>query len=148
MKINHSNEAWKFIELMGIGIITCILIGIGIYMADSSKRAASDVNIQLTSYYNEIYEADIMKYDRLEVTGSDVVNFIKKHLGDYNSSETGPFTIKIVTNIGQVNHTNSSNIDYITNFTHAYYIKPTASFKGYVTKNQNGVITEIKFQQQ
>jgi hypothetical protein len=87
----------------------------------------------------------MMMYDGNEVNGSDIVNLIKKILGDYTNLETSPVYVYVKTSLAENTYTNNIYIPYIKNFTDTRYIKPTAVFTGGVVKNKNDVIIGIKF---
>lgn len=145
MKVNHVSEAVKFLLMSATLLITCSLIGLGFYVFGNSKRLGSTVTNQIVDLNNELTQSDIMKYDGLEVSGSDVINFIKKYLGDYGKEESGPFSIVIEKGSNIDIHKNKEYIHLITDFTNSYYIKPTNKFMGSVEKNENLVIVSVKF---
>lgn len=145
MKVNHVSESVKFLLMAATLLITCSLIGLGFYVFDNSKRLGSTVTNQIIDLNNDLTQSDIMKYDGLEVSGSDVINFIKKYLGDYTKEEIGPFRI-VVEKGSQIDiHKNKEFTHLISDFANSYYIKPTSKFKGSVEKNENLVIVSVKF---
>jgi hypothetical protein len=145
MKINNVSEAVKFLLMAATLLITCSLIGLGFYVFGNSKRLGSTVTNQIIDLNNELTQSDIMKYDGLEVSGSDVINFIKKYLGDYTKEESGPFSIVIKKGSQIEIHKNKEFIRMITDFSNSYYIKPTSKFMGSVEKNENSVIVSVEF---
>ena len=92
----------------------------------------------------EIKDSDIKVYDGIDVYGSDVINCIKRLLGDYVSTETAPLYVYVKTSIENI-YVNSAFLSDIRNFSSPMYIKPTGIFIGEVVKNENKVIEGIKF---
>ena len=70
-------------------------------------------------------------YDDMEVYGSDVVNFIKKHLGDYTEVETAPIYVNVITSLSEIPIEITPAI-HKSEFTNNRYIKPTAKFVGHL----------------
>ena len=93
-------------------------------------------------------ESNLTSYDELVLTGSDVVNFIKKHLDSYASIENSPLCIYIKTSNAENTYTNNSDIVNIKNFTHNQYISPLGKFIGEVVRDENDVIYLMKFIQE
>ena len=145
MKINNVSESVKFLLMAATLFITCSLIALGFYVHDNSQRLGSTVTRQIIDLNNELTQSDISKYDGLEVTGSDVINFIKKYLGDYTIEESGPFSVVVDVGSQTKVHSNKEYIHMITNFSSEYYIKPTSKYMGSVKKNENLVIVSVQF---
>lgn len=146
MKNNHIAEGTtKFLYMAVEILVACIVIGFLMQMAWSASKIGQSSAGQLESFNKELMESEITKYDGLVVSGSDVVNFLKKYLNDYSGLEKGPFTIVIVNTSNSTSHVNNEKIANTIDFTSNYYIKPTGKFLGSVEKNKNGVITIIKF---
>lgn len=129
--------------------ITCVLLNIGFYFLRESKGIAIASGENLSEFAAELSESNITMYDGLELTGSDVVNFVKKQLGEYNSTETAPVYVYVKTVKDTVTlentYYNGENIDNIQNFTHVMYIKPTGKFVGKVVRDENKVIIGVNF---
>lgn len=127
--------------------ITCFIISIGFYFARESNSLAAESANKLNEFSNELSESDITMYDGLEVTGSDVVNFIKKELGKYGESEIAPFYVYVKTTIAESTYQNDLNFKNMQNFTDPLYIKPISKFTGEVVRDGNNVIIGIRFMQ-
>lgn len=129
-------------------IITLIVVTISLSLAKGSKRISQSYNQGINAVYESIDNSEIVMYDGVEVYGSDVVNFIKKQLSEFETSEIGPLAITVITSntpLKSNTYYNSTYIEDIQNFTKDNYIKPLNKFKGKVIKNQNGVIIEVVF---
>lgn len=138
----------KLLLFAAATLITCFVISIGFHFTGKAKLVSNVALNQLSDYHAELTDSDLNMYDGLEVTGSDVIHFIKKHLGDYNSSQKAPIEVTVITvkNPERANtYDNNAKIKNIQNFTEACYIKPTNRFVGAVVKNTNNVITKIVF---
>lgn len=147
MKTGYLSDAVKILIFAAAVIITCMLVALGFRAAGIAKEIGNSAVIRMSELNNDIKDSDIKKYDDCETYGSNIVNCIKKELGDYSASETAPYYIRVKTSISDNIYTNSSIIDNIRNFTHAMYIKPTALFNGDVIENENKVIIGISFTQ-
>lgn len=137
----------KYIWLAGCLILTCILITIGISQLNTSKQTSASVNARIQDINNAINEDSVMMYDGEEVEGSTVLNFFKKNLGDYDTGDTAPMSITIVLKTKTTTYYNGSALDSLKSSSDPQYIKPTWIFVGAVTKNKNGIITNITFNQ-
>ena len=139
-----------------MSVFAVILIGIIIYCTknffDSTTGAADNVIENTQDLSSDYIDYDIKIFDGEEVRGSEVANFIKKQIGDYDSTETAPIYVKVVTVISGATYTNTyENKEHIADIKDfsimQYYIKPTALFSGKVIKTANDAIVGINFVQ-
>lgn len=132
--------------LLAAGIaITCLVISLAYYASGEAKNIASNSNAKLTEFSKDLNESDITIYDGLEITGSDVVNFIRKKIDGIQPSETAAWYIYVKTSTSENTYNNSSNISNINNFTHIQYINPLGYFIGEIVRDANEVIRGIRF---
>lgn len=136
----------KFFLIAAGLVITASLVFLGIRMSDAGKDMGNGVVNSFIEFSTELKEADIMQYDGTTVTGSDVVNFIRKNLSEYSPGRMAPFEV-VVRTATVTTHKDNSSIANITNFSHISYIDPTAKFIGKVIRNDNGVIVTVTFTQ-
>lgn len=148
MKSGFITEATKILIYAAAIIITCILVAFGFRAADIAKNISNSATQQIMEFNNDIIDGSIMKYDDTKVNGSEVINCIKKQLGDYPVGETAPVYIYVKTSVSENTYTDKSCFSNITEFTDIRYIKPTAVFVGKVIKNENKVILGVSFIQQ
>lgn len=147
MRLGYLSDASKLLLFAAAIIITCMIVALGFRAADTAKEINNSAIIQMSQLNNDIQSADISMYDAAEIYGSEVVNFIKRTLGDYTEAETAPISVKVTTTLSQNTYTNKSKIFDIRDFTSSYYIKPTAVFIGEVLQNENKVIIGVAFTQ-
>lgn len=145
MKTGYITDAVKILIFAATVIITCILIWLGFQAADTAREISDSAVKQMTDLNNDIQNSDIKMYDDAEVEGSEVVNLLKKQLGDYSTGETASIYIYIKTTISENTYTNDAFFLNIKNFTDIRYIKPTALFTGKVVINPNKVIIGLSF---
>ncbi len=145
MKTGFITEATKILLFAATVLITCLLVFLGFRAAGVARDISNSATVQMEQLNHDLQESDIMMFDKEEVYGSDVLNFIKKELGGYTSLETAPIYIYVKTSVSQNTYTNNANIEYIKNFSDAMYIKPTAMFQGAVVKNDNDVLIGVEF---
>jgi len=147
VRTNHITDATKIMILAAATLITCILVMLGFSAMRTAKNLNETAIAQMISLNNDLKDSDIMRFDHCEVYGSDVVNIIRKKLGDYGAEETAPIYIYVKTMTKENTYTDGAQIKSLQNFTHENYIKPTAMFYGELDINENDVILGIRFQQ-
>lgn len=128
-------------------IVTAGLVMVGFRMADMGKSAAGYLVDEMAAFESEIENQEILRYDGRVVSGSDVVNFIKKHLSDCSVGKIPKFEVSVSSDSFTVFKDNSL-LKEMTNFSHPSYIKPNARYLGEVRRNDNGVIEAVVFTQQ
>lgn len=147
MKLAFVTDSVKILIFAATVIITCILVALGFQAASVARGIGNNAILQMAEINNDLQSSDIKRYDQAEIYGSDVVNCIKKHLGDYQSTDIAPIYIGVITSLSEQTYTNGGYIKDIKNFTNTRYVKPTAVFIGSVVKNENNVILGITFVQ-
>jgi len=143
--VKDTDNSLKALILSAGVFITCIVISIGFYFARESQALSSISAENLSDFATELTERDLTQFDGLEVTGSDVVNFIKKELGEYVSTDTASFYVYVKTSTSENTYFNGANISNMQKFTHSMYIKPIGKFTGEIVRDENKVIVGIKF---
>lgn len=138
------NSLKGFILAAG-AVITCLVLSVGFLFARESKALSASSSGKLDDFATDLYENDLTMYDGLEVTGSDVVNFIKKQLGEYSVTETAPVYAYVKTSKAENRYQNGSSIKNIQDFTHVNYINPLGKYSGFVIRDDNKVIVGVKF---
>lgn len=134
-------------------IITCVVISLGFFIAREAKDTASNGANQINKLNAEFVESDKVIYDGATVSGSEVINVIKKFKNEKlgilvktNKSKTYygySFDENDGDIIGQVN---SKNIDP-TDSDSVNYVNPYVNFVGRIIRDKNEVITGIVFEQ-
>jgi hypothetical protein len=109
---------------------------------------ASNIAVEhLNEFNKELSESDLTMYDGYEVTGSDVVNLIKKQLGSFGAAEAAPLYVYVKTNNAENTYQNGALITKIQDFSSTQYVKPVAKFNCSIVRDLNDVIIGITFQQ-
>lgn len=153
-KLKHKNN--DIVPQIFIAVVAVMLTGIVIYYVMNSVKSTSKLADTVLASTEETVidytEHDIVMYDGEDIRGSEVVNFIKKHLGDYDVSDQAPIYVNVITkasaSVYTHTYTNNKYIDDIKNFSSIeYYIKPTAIFVGEVIRTDNKVIIGVEFTQ-
>ncbi|NLK27898.1 MAG: hypothetical protein GX306_06100 [Clostridiales bacterium] len=147
MRTNCITDSTKIMLLAGSTIITCVLVALGLTAMRTAKNLNEAAILQMAELNQGLKDRDIKMFDAMEVYGSEVVNFMRKHLGDYDAGEIAPIYVIIKTSTKEKTYQNGSEIKNLQNFTNENYIKPTALFYGEVIQNENDVILGIKFTQ-
>lgn len=134
-----------FIIAAGL-IITAGLIFVGFRMADLGTSTANHVIEEYIAFGRNMESGEIMMYDGAVVTGSDVINFMRKYLE--NTEITTGMRITVIKGSKSISYQSFDDMQEIYNFSHDAYVNPTAMFQGSVCRNENGVIAEVVFEQQ
>lgn len=134
-------------------IITCIIISLGFYIAREARDTASSGTGQINQLQAEFSDTSKTMYDGTEVSGSEVVNVIRKFSDD-------TMGIKVVTSKssvyygyvfsesdGALGDKSASSYKNAQDVTRQSYINPTGRFAGSVVRDTNGVITGLVFTQ-
>lgn len=124
-------------------IITCIVVGLGFSMAREAKQLGNCVMDELHRYRVSVEERDVMKYDGAIVNGNDIRNL----MGEVLTKSVGDMRIVIVTDAGSRFYETKEDVKRAKTRDNEYYISPMTKYMGEVYRNENGVITEIYFQQ-
>lgn len=131
-------------------VITCIIIGLGFYIAREARDTASSGAGQINRLNAEFMESDKVMYDGIQVSGSEVVNVINKFKNDELCIEVK--TKKSSTTYGYTNTSltekSSHSIKETQNLKGNNYINPNGLFLGEVIRDTNNVIVGLLFTQQ
>lgn len=135
--------------LMGASVvITAVLVSIGVFQLNRAKSLAGAVEGRMGQIEASVLESGVTAYDGRTVTGSDVVNFCSRHLGDVSGEADAPFKVRISTKTvegGEITGFSSEFAKSLKKSGGACYIQPTLRFECSVTRNANGIITEVSF---
>ncbi len=124
-------------------IITCIVVGLGFFISREAKNAADSGTNQLSAMSSQYDNVEFMMYDGLKVTGSEVVNVIKKHAG------VEDLTITVKTKDSTSTQKAYSSKDAAMPAKESSdYINPSALFLGELERDNNNSLVKIKFTQQ
>jgi hypothetical protein len=135
-------------------IITCIIISLGFYIAREASDTASSGTGQINELQAEFSDMSKTMYDNTEVSGSEVINVIRKFSDEMlgvkvqTMKNTSYYIYQF--NDGDGSLKSASSLDYKSaqSVTSSNYINPTARFLGSVVRDANGTITGLTFVQQ
>ena len=135
-------------------IITCVIIGLGFYIAREARDTAANGAGQISKLNAEFNESDKVIYDGLMVSGSEVVNVINKFKND-------AISIKVITKKGtsfynyglnngesELGNEGGASVKEAQDSTSNTYINPNEQFLGTVIRDVNNTIIGISFFQQ
>lgn len=134
-------------------IITCIVIGLGFYIAREARDTASTGAGQISKLNAEFNESDKVMYDGLEVSGSEVINLINKYRDDDISIKVQ--TKKSIIYYGKLLSDSDSTLEGDSNASikdaqksnSVTFINQNAQFTGEVLRDSNNTIIGISFVQ-
>lgn len=132
-------------------IITCLVVGLGFYIAREAKNTAANGASQLSKLNAEFNENDKAIYDGLRVSGSEIINVIQK----FEKSELGILvkTKKSTVCYGYLldeakkalKEKSSAKVKDAKETTNQAYINPNAQFDAQVIRDENETIIGLSF---
>ena len=136
-------------------IITCVVITLAFYISREAKQTAANGAQEINKLNTEFAESDKIIYDNAIVSGSEVVNAIKKMAGEKvgvcveTSASSKPvyYGYEFDVSTGKLGDKEGSYVAAETEEGSETYINPYASFKGTIIRDSNDVITGIRFVQ-
>lgn len=134
-------------------IITCVVISLGFFIAREAKDTASNGANQINKLNSEFVESDKVIYDGATVSGSEVLNVIKKFQNDKIGIMVK--TNKSITCYGYIFDEETGDISKKSDTAYEVaadsdsnmYINPYVNFEGKLIRDSNEVITGIVFEQ-
>ena len=137
-------------------ILAIVLVGIAIMVFTPAADSAKSVTNDFTNNTTELQDQKYLMYDNTVVSGSQVINAIRKFKG-----QEGEIGVEVTTGkstnwylstfnkeadtIAPIENTSLANA---TLNTHEDYINPSGMFDAVIERDKNGVIRGIKFKQQ
>ncbi|MGN0481824.1 MAG: hypothetical protein ACI4EV_09655 [Lachnospiraceae bacterium] len=134
-------------------IITCLIISLGFFIAREAKDSASTGAGQISKLNAEFLENDKVIYDATEVSGSEVINAIRKFKNEAmgitvtTKKSTTSYNYVIDEDKGTITDSDVKEYNAGTTANDSKFINPTARFMGKVIRDINGTIIGIKFTQ-
>ena len=135
-------------------IITCLVVTLGFFISREAQDTATNGVSQISGLNSEFAASDKAIYDGALVSGSEVLNVIKKYANDSIGVyvKTGKASIfynsEFDLSSGDYVADNKNTYTLATDNTKDTYINPYGNFKGRVVTDGNNVITGIEFVQQ
>ena len=152
--MRRNNEIPAKALFLGAAIIfACILIGWGFSVFRKGNASYSNGSNQYSTIMSDYNELDKSIYDGTVVNGSEVIKVIDKIAEEEN------VTVKVTTlanasyEAGKGTEANLKSQIYdknkytLTDKSSNNYININAAFEGSITKNENGIISQITFTQ-
>lgn len=142
--------------IFGAGLFLALaLIALAVNVYAPSTEAAKAAQTDFSSATTELKDQKYLIYDNTTITGSQVVNAIRKFESE---GKAGNIAVKVTTGNGTTtsyyNTFNDSTIseggvtpENINNSTHNEYINPSGMFKAEVKRDSNSVIRSVEFTQ-
>lgn len=133
-------------------IITCIVIGLGFYIAREARDTAAGGAGQISKLNAEFNESDKVMYDGLEVSGSEVINVINKFKNSnigirVATKKTTVSYIHLLNDNQTLGGSSNASVKDAQKSENQNYINPNAQFFGEVIRDLNNTIIGIIFTQ-
>lgn len=135
-------------------IITCLVISLGFFISREAKDTATNGVNQIGGLNAEFAAGDKTIYDGAVVSGSEVLNVIKKYDNDLvgiyvkTGKSSTYYNAEFDLTNGDYVKESLNNYKIALDDTKDTYINPYGKFKGRVVTDGNNVITGIEFMQQ
>ena len=128
-------------------IITCIIISLGFYIAREARDTASEGTGQINQLQAEFTDASKTMYDGTEVSGSEVLNVIRKFSDETMGILVQTNNYNFDVDKGELGKALDNSYKNAQDVASDKYINPTARFQGSIVKDVNGTIIGIVFAQ-
>ena len=135
-------------------IITCIIISLGFYIAREASDTASSGTGQIHELQAEFADTSKTIYENTEVSGSEVINVIRKFSDEMigikvqTKKNTSCYNYQFSESDGSLGTVSLNDVKRAQTPTSVNYINPTGRFLGAVVRDANGTITGLEFVQQ
>lgn len=152
-RVNMENSL-KGLMLAAGTIITCIIISLGFFIAREAKDTAAAGAGQINELNAEFSENARTIYDGTEVSGSEVLNVIRKFQGEYmgiwvkTMKEENFYGHMFERETGELGDDSKTDYKTAQEESNKNYINPIGRFMGSIVRDDNGTITGIEFKQQ
>jgi len=154
MKMENSLKA----IIIGAGVvITMIVVSIGFLLMRSGQSTAQNAINRLDQISSEMSESEYTMYDGMEVSGSEVVNVLRKFKDEYigiqveTKKNGGKWYIHNVTlssgNEAEIVSTSTNSISDTMDEKSDDYVNPNSVFTGSIARDENGRIAALIFKQ-
>lgn len=148
-------NATKAIIIAASIAITLAIVTIGFFVLGTGKDIVNDGVSDLINMANSLADDQYTRYDKMYVSGSQVINLIRsvENSGDYigvkvetkNRSEV--WYVYNASNIDKLSSTSVGDLVNALDVENEAYISKTAMFRGKVERDSNGRIARITFTQ-
>lgn len=134
-------------------IITCIVIGLGFYIAREARDTASSGAGQINKLNAEFSDTSKTLYEGTEVSGSEVLNVIRKFQDEAvgimvkTNKTTSYYIYEFNDTTGELKEKSAQDYKTAQNELSSSYINPNGRFEGGVVRDSNGTITGLTFTQ-
>lgn len=137
--------------------ITLAIISIAFLIFKNSEKTVLSVSDNIGEINTQIMEGDVLKYDDMEVSGSEIIYAIKSFKEDYigvqvitgkNSGGTWyGYNVSISSGVASIGAKSSASLSQALNETSNEYINTGGKFIGKVYRDANGTIAAVTFTQ-
>lgn len=146
----------KALFLAAAVAVTLTVITMGFFILKQAQGITKSASEKMNQVGVQIDEAEFTMYDQTEVSGTEVVNVVRKYKEDRfgvyvktlkNSGVWLGYTITEDAGVYTIGSESSTTIAQLISDDHTNYINPNGQFKGVIIRNANGSIIGLKFSQ-
>jgi len=130
-------------------IITCLIVGLGFYIAREAKDTAAGGVGQINKLNSEFADTSKSMYEGTEVSGSEVVNAIRRFQNEtvglqvVTNKTSSFYTYNFNPATGELGTSSALTFKSAQNELNNNYINPNGRFEGDVVRDKNGTITGL-----
>ncbi len=140
-------------------VIALVTVSLSFLILRQGQDTAKNAVNRIDSMNSSLAESDYTLYDGLEVSGSEVLNTIRKFRDDYlaiqvitGENESGAWylhdaNIDTTTGTAEIGAEKDFNLSNAIEPSNVEYINPNGRFQGSVLRDSNGAVSVIKFEQ-
>lgn len=167
---NRVEVSVKGLMLAVVVIISLVISAMGIYLVTRARTAVNEGSLQFSQLMDEYSDVTIAMYDGMVVSGDRVMEAIDRFTHDKQVSVTVITKLNVASSgsdkgnlyggtgwvgfvesgLTKVLRISDEMSPYESNYyrpSDTDYINPGGSFEGKVSKNENGIVTAIRFTQ-
>lgn len=150
----------KALLLAAAVAITLTVITMGFFILKQAQGITKSASEKVNQVGIEIEEAEFTMYDHTKVSGTEVVNVVRKYQDERigiqvetkknasSADEWFGYTITSSDGTYEIGSSSSSDIDELIDSSNNNYVNPNGQFLGEIIRNENNNIIGLIFEQQ
>ena len=140
---NNIEIAPRALLMAAAVMLSVLLISVMISQFNLARDMVNASSEVISKRTEEIRNSEIMQYDGTDISGEDVLNFMKKNL-DNRQDAFFIITLKGISGNSET-FSDYDSLYVLTDPEDEKYVRPFSKWKCNVKKNKNGIITEVIF---
>lgn len=152
------SQASKFLSAAAVLLVTVLVIVVSVNIYNKGRTSVNDTTSQYDTVMSQYGDAQLSLYDNGSASGAEVVRFVKTM-----TQNSATYTVTIVTGTStkeskritcSLNSTgvivvdglgDGTTVDALEDKLDKSFVNPTANFKSVLTKDDNDIVTDVRF---